>query len=319
MRAVVATAPGGPEVLEVVELEAPTPGRGEVRVRVHGAAVNPADVLLRSGAIPLPPSVLPFVPGMDLAGIVDRIGAGTDTALRVGDRVMGLTVPIRPGGAYAELVVVPESWLVTVPDSVTLHEAATVPMNGLTALQAIEVLELQAGDVVAVTGSAGAFGGYLIQLARLAGIHTIADAGPDDEELIRSLEATHVVPRGDGFAGAVRALVPDGAHAVADGALIGPAVLPAVRDGGIYGGLRGEHGPGTMTMPGAPRGIRYLDWEVAHARGDQVKLRTLRDALGVGSLTPRVAEVVPPEQAARVHADFERGGTRGRFVLDFTA
>jgi NADPH:quinone reductase len=318
MRAVVVERQGPPEVLQVAAVAEPTPRSGQVRLRVHGAAVNPADLLLRSGAIRVPEAALPFIVGMDVAGIVDLVGPGTETSLRVGDPVMAMTIPIVQGGAYADHVTVPVSWVVAAPEGLSLHEAATIPMNGLTALQGIEVLGLEAGDTVAVTGSAGAFGGYFLQLAGAAGIRTIADASPADETLIRTLGADAVVGRGPAFADEVRKLVPDGVAAVLDAALIGAAVLPAIAEGGTYSGLRGNKGPGTSPLPPPPREIRYCSFDVASCAGDQAKLQQLQRMAAQGVLTPRIAEVVRPEEASRAHEALERGGVRGRFVLDFS-
>ncbi len=118
------------------------------------------------------------------------------------------------------------------PDGWSLTEAATLPMNGLTVATALDMLALPAGAVLAVTGSAGIVGQYAIQLGRHAGLTVIGDAKPEDTALIESFGAHHVVPRGEAMAAAVRELYPGGVDAVIDAALLGPAVLPAVRDGG---------------------------------------------------------------------------------------
>ena len=136
MRAVTFSRFGGPEVLEVSELPAPEPGPGEVRIRVAAATVNPTDITFRAGrqtaaqlkelgALP------PYIPGMELAGVVDAVGEGT--AWHPGDRVMAIVNPRRPGGgAQAELVVVPAASVARVPEGASLEAAATLPMNGLT-------------------------------------------------------------------------------------------------------------------------------------------------------------------------------------------
>ncbi|WP_331271884.1 quinone oxidoreductase family protein [Motilibacter aurantiacus] len=128
--------PGGPEVLEIVDLPVPQPGPGEVRIRVSAATVNPTDVGLRELGAGLP---TPWVPGMELAGLVDEVGDGVRLAL--GTPVMAVVSPRRPqGGAQAELVVVPEESAVPVPAGLSDVEAATVPMNGLTARLALDRL-----------------------------------------------------------------------------------------------------------------------------------------------------------------------------------
>ncbi|MGX9923004.1 quinone oxidoreductase family protein [Streptomyces sp. NPDC002248] len=317
MRAVGFTEHGGPEVLAVVELPEPEPGPGEIRVRVHGAAVNPADTLLRSLPGVMAATARPHLLGMDLAGVVDKAGSGAPFA--AGERVMSVVLPVRhAGGAYAEYVVVPAEWAVAVPAGIALHEAATVPMNALTALAAIETMELKEGDIAGVTGAAGAFGGSFLQLAAARGIRTVADAAPQDEGPVRDLGATWTVPRGPEVAARMREAVPDGVDALLDGALLGADALGAVRDGGAYAGLRKLGEPGTKPLPPAPRGISYRGFGVHDWFGRTDLMAEIAAALGAGRLSPRVAGIVPPEQAPRAHAALETGGTRGRYVLDFS-
>ena len=157
MRAIGVTEFGGPEALHVVELPDPQAGPGEVRIRVHAAAVNPTDTGLRSGAraASLKDVPSPYVPGMDVAGVVDQIGPQTATDLRLGDHVMAIVLPHGPHGGYSELIAVPAESVVRVPAGASDAEAATLPMNGLTTVQALDLLGLQPGQVLAVTGAAG--------------------------------------------------------------------------------------------------------------------------------------------------------------------
>ncbi len=174
-----------------------------VRIRVHAAAVNPTDTLARNGAraeaqrAVSPP---PYVPGMDAAGVVDEIGEGVETDLQPGDHVMAIVVPAGSHGAYSERIVVPVESVARVPAGTSDVEACTLPMNGLTACMALDTLELRAGDTVAVTGAAGAFGGYVVQLAKAAGFKVVADASVADGQLVRDLGADVVVARGDDVA-----------------------------------------------------------------------------------------------------------------------
>ena len=147
MRAMGITEFGGPEVLRLVDLPDPEPGPGEVRIRVRAAAVNPTDTVLRSGGRAerlkdIPP---PHVPGMDAAGELEQIGEGVRTTLKVGDRVMAVVVPLGQRGAYAERVVVPAESVVPSPAGTTDAEAATLPMNGLTARLALDALGAPTG------------------------------------------------------------------------------------------------------------------------------------------------------------------------------
>ena len=223
MRAIGITKWGGPDVLHLVDLPDPVAGPGELVIRVHAATVNPTDTGLRSGARAerlkdVPP---PHVPGMDAAGILDQIGDGTETDLRVGDRVMAIVLPLGTHGAYAERVVVPAESVARSPAGVTDAAAATLPMNGLTARLALDELSLETGQILAVTGAAGAVGGYAVQLGRAEGLRVVADAAPADEDLVRALGADEVVPRGDDFTARVRLVMPEGADGLVDAALMG--------------------------------------------------------------------------------------------------
>ena len=171
MRAVTFSRFGGPEVLEVSELPEPQPGPGEVRIRVAAATVNPTDISFRTGrqlttAQLKEMGVLPpYIPGMELAGVVDAVGEGTDW--HTGDRVMAIVNPRRPGGgAQAELVVVPAASVARVPEGTSLEAAATLPMNGLTVRLALDRLALRPGQTLGVTGAAGAVGGYAVRARR---------------------------------------------------------------------------------------------------------------------------------------------------------
>ena len=213
---------GGPEALQVFEVPEPHAGPGQVRIRVHAATVNPTDTAVRNGARADAQKefTAPYVPGMEAAGVLDEIGADVLTDLVVGENVMAIVVPRGSHGAYGELVVVPIESVARVPSGASLVEAATLPMNGLTARLALDLLALQPGQILAVTGAAGAFGGYVVQLAKTEGLYVIADASPADAALVKSLGADDVVRRGDDVAERIRAIVPGGVDGFADGALL---------------------------------------------------------------------------------------------------
>jgi NADPH:quinone reductase-like Zn-dependent oxidoreductase len=311
MRAVGVPRFGGPEVLEVVELPEPVPGGGEVRIRVAAATVNPTDIGLRDGhradaLKDLPP---PWVPGMELAGEIDAVGPGSDWS--PGQRVIAIVLPFRAlGGAQAELVVVPGRSVAEVPVGATLEQAATLPMNGLTVRRALDLLALDAGQTLAVTGSAGAVGSYAIELAKLEGLRVVADAAPADEALVRGFGADLVVGRGSGCAEAIRAALPGGVDAVLDAALLGPAILGAVRDGGQLAAVRPFQGE-------SERGIEIRAVSVAEYATNQEALRGLVRQAGAGQLTLRVAETFAPERAGDAHRRLEAGGVRGRLLISF--
>jgi len=303
---------GGPEALRVFELPDRHAGAGEVRIRVHAAAVNPTDTFTRNGSRhemlkDLDP---PYVAGMDVAGIVDEVGPGTDTALAVGDRVMAIVVPRGQHGGYSDSIVLPARSVAAAPRGATLAAASTLPMNGLTARKALDMLAVPAGGTIAVTGAAGAFGGYVVQLAKADGLRVVADASETDEEVVRALGADLVVRRGDDVAANVRAAVPEGVDAVADGAIQHTLVLGAIRDGGGVASVRPFVGD-------TERDITIHEVWVREYMLEQERLDRLRQQVEDGAVTLRVAATYPPEQAADAQARLERGGTRGRLVIQF--
>ncbi|MGV0838511.1 quinone oxidoreductase family protein [Mycolicibacterium thermoresistibile] len=310
MKAVGVVEFGGPEKLQVLDLPEPQAGPGEVRIRVHAAAVNPTDTIVRAGLREVPDDT-PHVPGMDAAGVIDQIGADVDDRLAVGQSVVALIVPRGTHGAYAEQIVVPAASVVPAPQGVDFAAASTLLMNAMTARLALDSLRLSRGDRVAVTGAAGAFGGYLIQLAKADGLRVIADAKPADADLVRELGADDVVERGDDVAQRIRELAPEGVAGLADGAVLNDRAVPAVADGGRIATVRGWKGP-------AERDIEVHPVWVTRGAQDTAGLDRLARQAEQGVLTLRVARVLPAEQAAEAHRLLEAGGIRGRLVLDFS-
>ncbi|MFE2643795.1 NADP-dependent oxidoreductase [Streptomyces nigra] len=310
---------GSPEVLQVVDRDTPHAGPGEVRIRVRAAAVNPADTLIRSGASPLRfQGSEPIIPGLDVAGAIDEVGAGSDVGLSVGDRVVALVNPtLRNGGGYAEQVVLPGSWVVPSPAGADDAEAATLPLNGLTALRALDQLDLPTGSTVAVTGAAGAVGGFAVQLAKVAGHRVLADASPTDAQLVAALGADDVVPRGSGVAEEFRAHAPDGVDAVVDAAVIGTPLLGAIRKAGRLAFVRGVSGQRAFEKAAERQGVQLFATFVHDYDGRADKLGLLCRLAGEGRLTLRVAGRFPPEEATHAHRLLESGGVRGRLILEF--
>jgi NADPH:quinone reductase-like Zn-dependent oxidoreductase len=285
------------------------PATDEVRLAVAAAAVNPTDIGLRQNGAPgLDP---PWIPGMDAAGTIEAIGQGVDR-LGPGEEVMAAVMPRRPeGGAQAERIVVPAASVVPIPDGASLAQASTLPMNGLTAQLALEMLGVGAGATLAVTGGAGLLASYAIALARDRGLRVIADAKPDDEELVRSFGADVVVPRGDGFVPAVREAAPDGADGLLDTALLGREAFGAIRDGGGMAVVRGWDGTPTE------RGIVINKVMVRTVLDRTDWLEELRAMASDGRIELRVAAELPPERAAEAHRLMDAGGLRGRAVIVF--
>lgn len=311
---------GGPEVLQPIELLDPTPGRGELLVRVRAAAVSPTDTLRRAGIRardmqPMPELAeqgFPLVPGMEFAGILDEIGPDTETPLAVGDHVMGTIFPYGTSGAYSELIVVPAESVVRTPKGVDDVAASTLPMNGLTAMATLELLDLRPGQVLGVTGAAGTYGGYVVQLAKVAGLRVIADASDKDRDLVTSLGADIVVERGDDVADRFLEQVPGGLDGLADGAVLNEKVVRAVRTGGNFVTVRHYESEPLD-------GVRVHAVMVRHNLRDTDKLDQLRQLVEEEKLTLRVADTYPASDAAEAHRRLQTGGTRGRLVLTFDA
>jgi NADPH2:quinone reductase len=311
MRVVGMSEFGGPRALREFDLPVPTHDDDGVLMRVHAAAVNPTDTLTRSGARRQVYEGLtpPFVPGMDVAGVVESVGANV-RHVQPGDAIVGIVVPQGSHGGYSDYVALPGDSVVRAPASVSLIEASTVPMNALTARRCLDLLDLPSGATLAVTGAAGAFGGYIVELAKVAGLTVIADAKDSDRDLVAGLGADVVVSRGPDVATAILAQCPGGVDAIADGSLQHDALLPAVRDGGAIATVRGWNEP-------CPRGITARPvWVREYAR-ERDKLAELVRLVDEGRLHPRVAGVIPAAEAWRAHERLEAGGARGRFVLAF--
>ncbi|MFZ4718373.1 MAG: NADP-dependent oxidoreductase [Ilumatobacteraceae bacterium] len=303
---------GGPEALQVVEVPDPPASKaGEVKIRVHAATVNPTDTYMRNGMYKplLGDAQPPYIPGMDAAGVVLEVGEGV-TGFAPGDRVMAVVMPTRrEGGAYAEQIVVPAGAVAHAPKDTSHAEAATLPMNGLTARLSLDKLGLQPGQTLAVTGAAGCYGGYMVQLGKADGLRVIADASEADEELVRSLGADVVVRRGDDVAARIREAAPDGVDALADGSVQNTLVLPAVKDGGAVASIRPFQGD-------TERGITiHMVWVSEYATAGD-KLAELGRQADDGVVTLRVARTFAAEAAGEAHATLERGGTRGRLVIE---
>jgi len=305
MRAMVIRRFGGPEVLEFAEVPVPEPGPGQVRIRVAAAAVNPVDLATRSGALSaagvIPPREVLGL-GWDVAGEIDDPG---DTAFRAGEAVIGLRDRIAtPLGAYAERIVLDASAVAPAPAGVSPAEAATLPLNALTAAQALDLVGTT--GTVLVTGAAGAVGGYAVALAHARKLRVVAVASEADEAQVRASGADEFVPRGPSLADRVRAVVPGGVDAALDPALLGLDALDAVRGGGEFVAFAAGAAPIPL------RGVRV---RTVWIRADGGRLAELARLAENGTLPLRVAGVLPLAEAAAAHERLAAGGLRGRLVL----
>ena len=307
MRVVGVTEFGGADALGVHELPDPHPGPGEVRIKVHAAAVSPTDTHVRAGTYGPVSELPPYIPGMDAAGVVEEVGEGSPW--EVGDELMAFALPTGPNrGAYVESLVGPWQSMSRAPKGVSLVEASTLPMNGLTALQALEKLSLAPGATLAVTGAAGTLGSYVVALAKRDGITVVTDAAQRDHPWLESIGADYVLPRGDEFVSAVRDVYPEGVDAVVDAAVLNDAIVPVLRRGGQLATVRFWEGPAGGKV--VTHVVRVRDEYYSNE-----KLDFLRERVEDGTLRLRVAGTLPADQASEAHRRLEEGGLRGRLVL----
>ena len=310
MRGIGITESGGPDVFRICELPEVHAGPQEVRIRVRAVSVNPVDTMMRVSKQFDTDEPTPFIVGMDLAGNIDEVGPNTETNFRVGDAVIAMVLPREGMGAYRESIVLPVDSVSPVPKNVSIVEASTLSMNGLTARQSLDQLDLSKGQTIGVTGAAGCYGGYVVQLAKSEGLRVIADASPKDEGLVRELGADIVVPRGDDIAQQMRKVVPEGVDGLADGSVQNHLSVGAVRDGGSFVSVRYWEGT-------AEREIEFHQTSVSDYFHRADLLDQLCRQVEDGILTLRVAETFPAEAAAEAHKKLEAGGTRGRCVIVF--
>jgi len=295
-RTAVVRSPDGPDAIEIIDVPLTDPGPGEVRVEIAAAAVNPVDLAVADGVFHR--LGLVHQPdhtglGWEFAGTVVAAGPGVD--LPVGTRVAGLIDGFdRDFGTYAEQLVVRAADTAPVPDGLDLNAAATVPLNGLTAAQIVDLLGDGGGRRLLVTGAAGALGGFLLPLAQDRGWQVTGLARAGDEKFVRGLGADFTAEPTPGW------------DAVADAAALQEPAAALVRDGGVFVGV----------IPSAPppqeRGITV---HVVVVRPDGARLAGLLDAVAAGHLPARVHAVVPLDEVAAAHRAFARGGTRGHYVV----
>ncbi len=301
---------GGPEVLHVADRPEPVARDGQVLVRVEARSVNAPDAGIREGLFAdwTPQRTFPIVLGADFAGTVLR-DSGAFTA---GQRVLGIlpwfTDP-EGRGSYAEIVAAESDWLGPLPDGLDAAAATTVPLNGLTAFQAADLLHLTPADTVVVTGASGTVGGFAVQAAAATGATVYAVPSDGDEEYVRALGARNVVRRGtpEEIATRVRELLPGGADAVLDAAPAGPGMIAAAGDGGRFV---------TVLAPLAPPPERGIAVDTFSVGLDPKRLADLAARAADGVLTTRVAARLPLAEAAAAHRLLAAGTAgRGRIVL----
>jgi NADPH2:quinone reductase len=232
-RAMMIARPGGPEVLQPVDLPVIEPGPGELRVRVRACGIGATDFAMLAGRYAFAPK-LPFVGGYEIAGVVEALGEDV-TGFHIGQRVAALTVH----GGFAERLVRGAEHFVPIPDGVSDVEAAAVILNYVSAWQMIHrAAKVQAGQSALVTGAGGGVGTAILQLLQLAGVRTYGAASASKHALIAKLGATPIDYRAGPIDRLVRAIEPAGVDTAFDaigGANIGKCVRAVRRGGTVVG------------------------------------------------------------------------------------
>lgn len=339
MRAGIFEENGGPEVVEVAEVEIPDPGPGEVRIRVGAASMNHLDLWVRRG-LPIE-TPMPHIGGADVAGIVDEAGPGAGHVPR-GTRVVvdpaldyeESTGPTRSAGfgsrhlrllgehtqgGFAEYAVVPVENLVRLPDEISVEDAAAAGLVGVTAWRGLlHRGGLRAGERVLVTGASGGVGSMALQIARLAGAEVYAvTSGSESVEKARSLGAHVVYDRLEvDFAEELRAdTKKEGVDLILDS--VGDAVWDGCLKSLAYGGRLVTYGATTGADAGAQ--IRRVFWKqlsiLGSTMGTPAQYREFMDVLFRGDVKAVVHEVLPLEELRRAHEMLEAGEVFGKLVI----
>ncbi|MGW1814947.1 NADP-dependent oxidoreductase [Streptomyces sp. NPDC002125] len=296
MRAATVYRFGGPEAVEITEVPVPAPGPGQVRIKVTAGALNPVDAAMRAGAFGGEGERIGL--GWDVAGTVESVGR--DVRWAPGDRVIGLCTGHRtPLGTHAEYVVLDTDAIAAAPTALDDTHAAALPLNALSAAQALDMADLTAGQSLLVTGAAGGVGAHTVELAHHRGLKVTALASARDEEFLTTRGADRFLPRDEPLPAAAF----DG---VIDTALLGDTALAAVSAGGAYIGVW----PGQEPAPERDIRVDALD-----VRADGAQLGELSRLADQGVLLARVSGTFPLADAAAAHARLAEGGLRGRLVI----
>ena len=308
MRAAMFESYGGPEVLTVGERPDPVVGPDAVLVRVRATSVNPVDWKVREGFLQERyPHHLPITPGWDVAGVVEKVGPSVVTGVQVGDEVWGY---VRRDdvchGTAAELVAAPERTVSRKPAGLSFEEAASVPLAGLTAWQALaEALQVTAGDRVLVHAASGGVGQMAVQVAAALGAEVVGTASPGNHDLVRSLGATTVLDHGAG---------PVSEQLAGHG---GP--VDAVLD--LVGGDALADAPGQVTDPSRvvsvidPQTVIGMGGRYVFVRPDRGHLDELAALVDAGRLRVTVARTFDLDDIAEAHRLSQEGHPGGKIAV----
>jgi NADPH2:quinone reductase len=338
---IIVTHYGGPDALQVVEDECPEPKRGEVRVRVLAAGVALPDLMMREGIHPETPP-LPFTPGWDLVGVVDRLGNRV-SGIEAGQIVAALPI----SGAYAEFVCLPQRELVPVPSGLDAAEAVSLVLNYITAYQMLHrSAKVRPGQRVLIHGAAGGVGTALLQLGRLAGLEMYGSCSSRGAFAVSELGGIPIDYEHQDFVEEIRRLTSEGVDVVFDS--IGGAHIwrsrKALRPGGrvvaygLTGSLRGGrlasgrsggrhrfraiavfglYIAGGWLFPGRKRVVPYsIQWlKRVRPAWFRLDLIALFDLLQQQKIKPLIAQRFPLAEARHAHELLGKGGVTGKIVL----
>ncbi|BDH13849.1 NADP-dependent oxidoreductase [Streptomyces hygroscopicus] len=305
MKAIIANSYGGPEVLAYTDRPEPKVGPDSFLIRVKAAGVNPVDWKIVGGYLdPMMDAHFPFVPGWDVAGVVEAVGADA-TEYEVGDEVIGYVRKDEvQHGTYAELVAAPVRTLARKPASLSWQQAAGLPLAGLTAYQALKRVGTKAGETVLVHAAAGGVGSLAVQIAVAQGARVIGTASERNHEFLRSLGAEPVT-YGDGLADRVRALAPEGVDAAVD--FVGGGVVDVSQE------LLKDRGRVASIADGE---VKSKGGHTVWVRPDTDDLTALGALADAGKLTVPVEVILPLHEAAEAFRRSMAGRTRGKIVLE---
>ncbi len=335
---IVVTHYGGPDALEVLEEQCPEPKRGEARVSVLAAGVSLPDLMMREGVHPETPS-LPFTPGWDLVGVVDRVGDRT-SAIHPGQIVAALPI----SGAYAEFVCLPPRELVPVPAGLDAAEAVSLVLNYVTAYQMLHrSANVRPGQRVLIHGAAGGVGSALLQLGRLAGLEMYGTCSARAAPAVSDLGGVPIDYEHRDFVNEIRDRTREGVDVVFDGIggshiwrsrqalrrggkVVAYGLTSSLREGRLASGRRHRfHGlsifglyiAGGWLMPGGKRVAPYSIQWLKRLRPTWFRqdLLALFDLLRLQRIKPLIAERLPLGEARRAHELLGRGGVVGKIVL----
>ncbi|WP_255770038.1 NAD(P)H-quinone oxidoreductase [Pseudarthrobacter sulfonivorans] len=325
MKAVFIAEPGGPEVLEVREVDAPVPGHGEVLIDVVAAGLNRADVQQRRGLYPPPPGASE-IPGLEVSGRIAGFGPGVTKAFSVGDKVVALLA----GGGYAQKVAVPAEQVLRVPDGVDLVTAASLPEVAATVYSnLVMTAQLQAGETVLIHGATGGIGTMAIQLAKALGAKVATTAGSDEKVgtakaflgadiaiNYREEDFPDSLRRQNGGKGADVILDVVGAKYLAQNvdALADYGRLVVI---GLVGGVKGELDLGQLLRKRAAIVATSLRPRPVEEKG--AIMSAVRESvwplIADGRIRPLVAKTFPLDQVAAAHEYFDTGDHVGKILL----